>query len=200
MEEQVIIKSKKHKIVLLVIQISCLLIAAVIFMIPTLRFLEIPRNYYYSLSYFYHYGNSMPRHWWPFMAIPLTIAIIFTLAFAKVNITVTNKRVYGVALLGKRVDLPLDSISSVGTSFLNGIDVGTSSGYIKFKLIKNHKEIHSALSRLLIERQNEEKSHTAVTKETSSKIDDLKKYKELLDSGVITQDEFDAKKKQILEV
>ena len=29
-------------------------------------------------------------------------------------------------------------------------------------------------------------------------IDDLKKYKELLDSGIITQEEFDAKKKQLL--
>ena len=31
-----------------------------------------------------------------------------------------------------------------------------------------------------------------------SNADELKKYKELLDSGVITQEEFDAKKKQIL--
>ena len=31
-----------------------------------------------------------------------------------------------------------------------------------------------------------------------STIDELKKYKELLDSGVITQEEFDAKKKQLL--
>jgi septation ring formation regulator EzrA len=29
-------------------------------------------------------------------------------------------------------------------------------------------------------------------------IDELKKYKELLDQGIITQEEFDAKKKQIL--
>ena len=29
-------------------------------------------------------------------------------------------------------------------------------------------------------------------------IDDLKKYKDLLDAGVITQEEFDAKKKQLL--
>lgn len=34
--------------------------------------------------------------------------------------------------------------------------------------------------------------------ETSSPADELKKYKELLDMGVITQDEFDAKKKQLL--
>ena len=31
-----------------------------------------------------------------------------------------------------------------------------------------------------------------------STIDELKKYKELLDTGVITQDEFDAKKKQLM--
>jgi hypothetical protein len=32
----------------------------------------------------------------------------------------------------------------------------------------------------------------------SSPIDDIKKYKELLDIGIITQEEFDAKKKQLL--
>ncbi|MBQ2940785.1 MAG: SHOCT domain-containing protein [Clostridia bacterium] len=34
--------------------------------------------------------------------------------------------------------------------------------------------------------------------ESTSNADELKKYKELLDSGVITQEEFDAKKKQLL--
>lgn len=33
----------------------------------------------------------------------------------------------------------------------------------------------------------------------SSRADDLLRYKELLDSGVLTQEEFDAKKKEILE-
>lgn len=32
----------------------------------------------------------------------------------------------------------------------------------------------------------------------TSNADELKKFKELLDLGVITQDEFDAKKKQLL--
>ena len=31
-----------------------------------------------------------------------------------------------------------------------------------------------------------------------SRADELKKFKELLDNGVITQEEFDAKKKQLL--
>ena len=38
-----------------------------------------------------------------------------------------------------------------------------------------------------------ETGHAAV-----SGADELKKYKDLLDSGVITQEEFDAKKKQLL--
>ena len=35
---------------------------------------------------------------------------------------------------------------------------------------------------------------------SSNSFDDLKRLKELLDSGIITQEEFDAKKKQILEI
>ena len=37
-------------------------------------------------------------------------------------------------------------------------------------------------------------------KELPQTADELKKYKELLDSGVITQEEFDAKKKQLLDL
>ena len=36
--------------------------------------------------------------------------------------------------------------------------------------------------------------------EMKNAVDELKKYKELFDSGVITQEEFDAKKKQILNL
>ncbi|MBQ8427123.1 MAG: SHOCT domain-containing protein [Clostridia bacterium] len=37
-----------------------------------------------------------------------------------------------------------------------------------------------------------------IAKEQTNTVDELKKYKELLDSDVITQEEFDSKKKQIL--
>lgn len=38
----------------------------------------------------------------------------------------------------------------------------------------------------------------AVSNKNTSQTNDLKKYKEMLDAGIITQEEFDAKKKQIL--
>ena len=124
--------------------------------------------------------------------------ILFMRIYFSCDIVVTDKRVYGRATFGKRVDLPLDSISAVGTSALWGIDVGTSSGRIHFKLIKNKDEIHSELSKLLMERQHSEKQNNIPLNNSTSNADELKKFKELLDSGVITQEEFDAKKKQLL--
>ena len=46
-----------------------------------------------------------------------------------------------------------------------------------------------------MERQQEK---TTANIQTASNADELKKYKDLLDSGAITQAEFDEKKKQLL--
>ena len=124
------------------------------------------------------------------LGIPLLLLLVY-LYCAKMKITVTNKRVYGNAAFGKRVDLPLDSISSIGTSAYKGIYVATSSGRIKFVGIENRDKIHENVSKLLIKRQNKEIIKTNETEE-------LKRYKELLDEGIITQEDFEAKKKQLL--
>lgn len=121
--------------------------------------------------------------------------MIFCLCWIRVELTVTNKRIYGKGAFGKRVDLPIDSISAIGTSILWGIDIGTSSGRIHFKFVENNDKIHSVLSKLLLERQQEK---TLSNIQTASSADELKKFKELLDSGAITQEEFNLKKKQIL--
>ncbi len=46
--------------------------------------------------------------------------------------------------------------------------------------------------------KSEEKQKIRTTKKENGEVDLLLKYKELLDSGVITQEEFDKKKKEIL--
>ena len=128
----------------------------------------------------------------PALAV-MVICIIICFCIKNCQLVVTNKKVYGTATFGKRVDLPIDSISAVGTSMLWGIDVGTSSGRLHFKLIQNKDEIHSVLSNLIMERQQGKEN-------TTSSADELKKYKNLLDSGVISQAEFDEKKKQLLNL
>lgn len=128
------------------------------------------------------------------------ISAIFCSIISFITITVTNKRVYGKTTLRHSVDLPLDSISSVGTSAFKSISVATSSGRISFAFIDNVKEIHEEIRKLLIERQDKKKIDNVNQAPViaTSTPDELKKYKELLDCGVITQEEFDAKKKQLL--
>lgn len=124
--------------------------------------------------------------------------------FGKCSLVVTNQRVYGKTAFGRQVDLPLDSISAIGiTNFImiHSIEVSTSSGKIHFYLVKNDKAVYGTLSRLLQERQM---SSSLCTSETvikqESNVDELRKYKQLLDEGIITQEEFDAKKKQLLDL
>lgn len=65
--------------------------------------------------------------------------------------------------------------------------------------LKNAAEIHRVLSALIVNRQFNPISNTTIKQEIpQSNADELKKYKDLLDSGVITHEEFDAKKKQLL--
>ena len=75
-----------------------------------------------------------------------------------------------------------------------------ASGRIVFSMIKNRDEIHTVISNLLIQRQNQSQTPITTIKQEIplSNADEIKKYKDLLDSGVITQEEFDAKKKQLL--
>jgi uncharacterized membrane protein len=142
--------------------------------------------------------------WCRYILLPIGILLLVVNVFfilSKFSITVTNKRVYGNTTFGKRVDLPFDSISAVATSLLKGVAVSTSSGRISFLLIANAKQIHSEISKRLISRQDKSPAYTSTTQVINpSNADELKKYKELLDTGIINQEEFDAKKKQLLGI
>ena len=128
----------------------------------------------------------------------LLLAVLLYFMVAKTEMTITNKRVYGKAIFGKRVDLPVDSISAVGTSMLKGIAVSTSSGKIKFLGINNRDEIHKVLSDLIIERQEKPVMNTIRQEVKQSDAEEIKRFKELYDQGIISQNEFEAKKKQLL--
>lgn len=136
-----------------------------------------------------------------FWLVPLLLTVFFSICYKSVlnsEIVVTNKRIYGITTFNKRVDLPLDSVSAVGVDFLHGINVATSSGRLHFKFLKNNVEIHNIVSKLLVERQQAKELKDNSNIQNSSNADELKKFKELLDNGIITQNEFDEKKKQLL--
>ncbi len=140
---------------------------------------------------------------WLTMSLPVVLIIASAVYFwlRSYELTVTNKRIYGKIAWGKRVDLPVDSVSATAmVPLFKGVSVSTSSGKISFLVIKNADEIYTVMNNLLIERQQEKEKPTATTiiSQQSDEADQLKKYKDLLDGGVISQEEFDAKKKQLL--
>lgn len=127
-------------------------------------------------------------------SILIIVGIVMWLYVKNCEIVVTNKRIYGKAAFGNRVDIPLDSVTAVGIiGWLKGISVSSSSGFIKFLYISNYNEIHKKISDIIM-------SRTSISRNDSSQADELKKYKELLDNGVISQEEFNAKKKQLLDL
>ena len=109
--------------------------------------------------------------------VPLVCGCFAVWMFSNVELVITDRRAYGRASFGRRIDLPLDSITAIGMSFMKG------------------DEFYEVVGKLLMARQT-----NSEVQASHSSADELKKYKELLDTGVISQDEFDAKKKQLLSL
>ena len=127
----------------------------------------------------------------------IVIGIIY-LVNRKCELVITKNNVRGKTLLGKEVILPLHMVSAFSTrKFLSVIAVATASGITKFSLIGNYKEVGDVLAKKINERQQNTETSARQTSENTA-MDDIIKLKSLLDSGIITQEEFDAKKKQLL--
>lgn len=213
MDEKIIVKSEQYNIKKVCITIFCVfaLIAFVVFLsiekpgywIERYEDAASASSLWYDASRVAGYKSIKNKAITNVILYPCLIGGFFSLItfwwLSKTEMIVSNKRVYGKTVFGKRVDLPLDSISAIGSKWPKGVGVATSSGRIAFLMVKNRDEIHKCVSNLLIERQTKPTAATAIKQEApKSDADELKKYKELLDSGIITQEEFDAKKKQLL--
>lgn len=138
-------------------------------------------------------GEGSAVFFWLFI-ICLVAGTFFFIMMRSCEITITDKRVYGKTKFGMRVDLPNDKISSVGTVFPKGISVATSSGKVVFWMLKNQEKVFDVLSGIIKERQY--KGDTL----KKDNFDEIKKYQELLKDGTITQEEFDKKKKELLDL
>lgn len=106
----------------------------------------------------------------------------------------------------KEITLPIKQISSVGDGLfeyingMNSLNIATSSGEISFVGLANIYEVKKILSELISSKDMSRDRITLMQGEINNKnnLDDLVKLKNLLDSGIITQEEFDEKKKQLL--
>ena len=228
MEENIIVKSEQYGVkklfkALIIIGSLILLAVSIWHIIDYLDYLDDietwrthEHNQITCYSYYTIYGNltkelscrysHRPTFYWgdfllfgvvPFVSLIL-LAYILKFWLSSYEMVVTDKRIFGKVAWGKRVDLPLDSISATATlRTFKGVSVSSASGKIRFLLIKNANEMYNEINKLLIERQKKEVP-SDISSDKADTPDDLIKLKELLDMNVITQEEFDAKKKQIL--
>ena len=100
-------------------------------------------------------------------------------------------------VLGKSHSIPIASIASVDLPPLyNGIHVHTTGG--KRYILPTGRKQKQPLRDAIVE-QLAKTSGTPIVAATSN-LDELKKLAQLKAAGVVTQEEFDAKKKELLEL
>ena len=109
--------------------------------------------------------------------------------------------------------MPIEKVESitVSSNFVDEIRTGktlelrSASGNIKLHFVQNAEEIVDAKASTTEKIKKEEEivstNHDApqVTLSEADKIEALKKYKELKDQGIITEEEFETKKSQLLK-
>lgn len=196
MEEKVLIKSevdKNKKILFTVITIVSLVLGILITISTFISYSSQPGWPTYNEIYTY------PTLYLGIILLLFGIVFgVFLCSMLQNSLVVSNIKISGKTKFGVVVDLPIDKLSAVRISkWTSSIWATTSSGITKFFLLANYEEIYKVLNDLVIERQTQKPSQTQITMYQSN-ADELKKYKELLDSGIISQEEFEAKKKQLL--
>jgi hypothetical protein len=146
--------------------------------------------------------------------VPMIFFLILRLLLKTFGMVITDKRISGWSILQLwRTDLPLDMIQSVSLIGFTGISVRTAGGRIVLFLIRNRRALHNAICELLIQRNTPpapaevseplQESPAECNEEPVIETDikqQLLSLKELLDLQVITQEDYDTKKNQILDL
>ena len=147
--------------------------------------------------------------WLLMFSTPFALIFHFVLkkTFDRVSIVVTNYKITGAYGFKEQMNIPIDSISSVtmNSSFYSAIGFTCAGNAYRMSYIENRKEIIEVVNKLIAERATNKGQYspppTQTGQNSSSDIaTELKKYKSLLDEGLITQEEYEAKKKQLLNL
>lgn len=123
----------------------------------------------------------------------------FAYAITNKRILMAQQKMIGQVFQSVLID-NLNDITMSTSMFWGIITVDTiketfNVGVGKGCAVSINEKIHDALHSLKEERKQPTPVHT-----TSSSADEIIKFKKLLDDGIITQEEFDKKKKQLLGV
>lgn len=134
-----------------------------------------------------------------FVAALVLIMFVFqvlTLLEKKKKIIIEKRGVVCTGSSGKEIVFPIRRSLIVKKGVFNGIQVKSPEHRYYISSVSNGKEIVDIVNNI----KSEIQKALSGSKAKTSATEELLKLKELLDAGVITQDEFDAKKKTYLNL
>jgi orf2 len=117
------------------------------------------------------------------------------------GIAVTSDNFYSVVFnktfSADKVVIPLSKISGCAVSGLAAMKLTITEGTTKYEYntVANSSVIVNAIKNKDSEPKNQSKPETSTSTDPA---EELRKYKKLLDDGIITQEDFDQKKKMLL--
>lgn len=218
MDEKMIIKGipQRNKIAIIIVIVG-IVIALVSFIVACYTFDNGRGEYYYPyyaeyrIIYDYNFMDFYISEFFSgciygyilILGLVVTIVgILIEVNTEKCEIVVTNEAISGKLPHGKRVSIPLNQIIAVNPGSFKGISISSIGSVSKFHCFENRDEVIKAIAYLLANQQQATVHTTqpmvSVTTEANGEVEQLKGLKELLDAGILTQEEFDEKKKQIL--
>ena len=96
-----------------------------------------------SLLYLFFHGDFIPLFLiWGIIGV---ISLWFHRLTTKISLTITNHRLHGYALWGRKIDLPLSSISGCSLASCHSLKVYTLERTYCFPLLKNPYTLYNVL-------------------------------------------------------
>ncbi len=139
-------------------------------------------------------------------SIAIVLNVVSKKIFKNSNVVVSETKIVASYGLKSQISLPIDSINSVtlNSKLLSEIGFNCAVKTYKIAYIENRKEIFDIVNTLISEMSVDKKSSNFSSVSRQSENTDiemeLKKFKSLLDNNLISQEEYEAKKKQLLNL
>lgn len=162
---------------------------------------------YYGSTYLKYVGfvdytvnnNVIPFIVWGALAILFGAAHLWYFFDKRKEMIIDADRI--ICKKGKKTakEFLVKDVKSIELASLKGLKFSGNAFKYRINLLANAEELKTTIMDSLAALPPETSVATEIKQEIlPSSADELKKYKELLDNGIISQEEFDAKKKQLL--
>lgn len=151
-------------------------------------------------NYFsYIFGEFFIVYTLVMLSIILIVAVFiaYRLTDKKMSLSIKNDMIICQNAVGKTKQLLLNDVKSVESAPFSGLKIKSTGVNYTICYLENANEIRDYLVKRMSNIATAERPKEKYD-DISSEIEGLEKYKNLLDQGIITQEEFDAKKKQLL--